>query len=158
LAILTKTWNNHSAGEEDMANTQNKTQPTVESVEEYLLTIDDEQKRQDAFKVKEIIERLSGEPAQMWGNAIIGCGTYHYKYDSGREGDFMRVGFAPRKANLVLYIMSGFSEYDALMEKLGKHKTGKSCLYVKRLSDIDESVLEEIITRSLAYMAEKYPE
>ncbi len=141
-----------------MSKNENKTQQTNESVDEYLLKIGDEQKRADAFKIKEMIERLSGEPAKMWGNSIIGCGTYHYKYESGREGDFMRVGFAPRKANLVLYIMSGFSEYEKLLDKLGKHKTGKSCLYIKRLSDLDESVLEEIITHSLAYMAEKYPE
>ncbi|WP_027835202.1 DUF1801 domain-containing protein [Maritalea myrionectae] len=141
-----------------MSKSDNKTQQTNESVDEYLLKIGDEQKRADAFKIKEMIERLSGEPAKMWGSSIIGCGTYHYKYESGREGDFMRVGFAPRKANLVVYIMSGFKEYDGLLEKLGKHKTGKSCLYIKRLSDIDESVLEELITLSLAYMAEKYPE
>ncbi|MCF4099856.1 DUF1801 domain-containing protein [Maritalea mediterranea] len=141
-----------------MANQQNKTQPTSVSVEAFLNTIEDDQKRADAFKIKEMIERLSGDTAQMWGTAIIGCGTYHYKYEGGREGNFMRVGFAPRKANLVLYIMSGFSEYEALLDNLGKHKTGKSCLYVKRLSDIDESVLEEIITLSLAYMAQKYPE
>lgn len=141
-----------------MSKNQNKTQPTAQDVEEYLLSIGDEIKRADAFKLKDMMERLSGEPAKMWGNAIIGCGTYHYKYESGREGDFMRVGFAPRKANLVIYIMSGFKEHDALMAKIGKHKTGKSCLYVKRLSDIDESVLEELITHSLAYMAQKYPE
>lgn len=141
-----------------MAKNQNKTQPTARSVDDALKTIEDDHRRADAFKTKEMIERLSGEAAQMWGSAIIGCGTYHYKYESGREGDFMRVGFAPRKANLVLYIMSGFNEYEALLQKLGKHKTGKSCLYIKRLSDIDESVLEEIISRSLASMAQKYPE
>ncbi len=141
-----------------MAKNENKTQATSQDVVEYLNTIEDDQKRTDAFKVKDLMTRLSGHPAKMWGSSIIGFGTYHYKYDSGREGDFLRVGFAPRKTNLVLYIMSGFSTYESLLEELGKHKTGKSCLYIKRLSDIDDSILEEIITQSLAYMAEKYPE
>lgn len=141
-----------------MAKNENKTQATSQDVVEYLNTIEDDQKREDAFKVKDLMTRLSGHPAKMWGSSIIGFGTYHYKYASGREGDFLRVGFAPRKANLVLYIMSGFSTYESLLEELGKHKTGKSCLYIKRLSDIDDSILEEIITQSLAYMAEKYPE
>lgn len=141
-----------------MAKNENKTQATSQDVVEYLNTIEDDQKRADAFKVKDLMTRLSGHPAKMWGSSIVGFGTYHYKYDSGREGDFLRVGFAPRKANLVLYIMSGFSTYESLLEELGKHKTGKSCLYIKRLSDIDDSILEEIINQSLAYMAEKYPE
>ena len=93
----------------------------------------------------------------MWGTSIMGFGHYHYKYESGREGDFMRSAFAARKANIVLYIMSGFSEYDQLLEKMGKHKHGKGCLYIKRLSDIDESILEEIITKSVQFMAQKYP-
>lgn len=141
-----------------MSNNQNKTQLTEASVVEHLMQIDDAQKRADCFKIKEMMERIVGAPAQMWGTSIVGFGHYHYKYDSGREGDFMRSGFAARKANIVLYIMSGFSEYDSLLEKLGKHKHGKGCLYIKRLSDLDESALEEIITRSVAYMAQKYPE
>ena len=141
-----------------MAKNQNKTQENDASVEEHLLQIEDETKRTDCIKIKEMMERLVGAPAKMWGSSIIGFGNYHYKYESGREGDFMRSGFAARKANIVLYIMSGFTEYDALLEKLGKHKHGKGCLYIKRLSDIDESVLEEIVTRSVAYMAQKYPE
>jgi hypothetical protein len=141
-----------------MSKNQNKTQITDASVDEHLMQIADEQKRTDCFKIKEMMERIVGAPAQMWGTSIVGFGKYHYKYDSGREGDFMRSGFAARKANIVLYIMSGFSEYDSLLEQMGKHKHGKGCLYIKRLSDIDESILEEIVTRSVAYMAQKYPE
>jgi nucleoid DNA-binding protein len=141
-----------------MSKNQNKTQITDASVDEHLMQIEDEQKRADCFKIKEMMERIVGAPAQMWGTSIIGFGKYHYKYESGREGDFMRSGFAARKANIVLYIMSGFSEYDSLLEQMGKHKHGKGCLYIKRLSDIDESILEEIVTRSVAYMAQKYPE
>ena len=141
-----------------MAKNQNKTQKTDASVDEYLMQIEDAEKRADCFKIKDMMERIVDAPARMWGTSIIGFGDYHYKYESGREGDFMRSGFAARKANIVLYIMAGFSEYDALLEKVGKHKHGKGCLYIKRLSDLDESALEEIITRSVAYMAQKYPE
>ena len=141
-----------------MSKNQNKTQETDADVNEYLLQIEDDTKRADCLKIRDMMERIVGAPAKMWGTSIIGFGNYHYKYESGREGDFMRSGFAARKANIVLYIMSGFSEYDALLEKLGKHKHGKGCLYIKRLSDVDESILEEIVTRSVAYMAEKYPE
>jgi len=146
------------AGDKEMAKNQNKTQETDASVDEYLMQIENDEKRADCFKIREMMERIVGAPAKMWGTAIIGFGNYHYKYESGREGDFMRSGFAARKANIVLYIMAGFSEYEALLEKMGPYKHGKSCLYIKRLSDLDESVLEEIITRSVAYMAEKYPE
>lgn len=141
-----------------MSKNQNKTQLTDADVDEYLMQIDDAQKRADCFKIKEMMTKIVNAPAQMWGASIIGFGQYHYKYESGREGDFMRAGFAARKANIVLYIMSGFSEYDSLLEQLGKHKHGKGCLYIKRLSDIDESILEEIIRRSVAFMAQKYPE
>jgi len=140
-----------------MAKNKNKTQETTESVDDYLMTIEDDSKRADCFKIKDMMERLVGEPGKMWGTSIIGFGNYHYKYESGREGDFLRSGFAARKANIVLYIMSGFSEYEQLLKKLGKHKHGKGCLYIKRLDDIDESALEEIVKKSVAYMSEKYP-
>ncbi|MGJ8529242.1 DUF1801 domain-containing protein [Maritalea sp.] len=141
-----------------MTKNQNKTLETSADVDAYLLQIEDETKRLDCLKIKEMMERIVGAPAKMWGTSIIGFGTYHYKYESGREGDFMRSGFAARKANIVLYIMSGFSDYDELLEKIGKYKTGKSCLYIKRLSDIDESILEEMVTKSVQFMAQKYPE
>ena len=103
------------------------------------------------------MERLSGEPAAMWGPSIVGFGSYHYKYESGREGDACRIGFSPRAKELVLYGL-GVARQPALMERLGKHKTGKGCLYIKRLSDVDEGVLEELATEALAHMNEKYPD
>ena len=137
---------------------ENKTKATEESVIKFLTAVTPEQKRQDAFTLLEMMERLSGYQAKMWGPSIVGFGQYHYKYDSGREGDFMRIGFSPRKANLSLYIIAGINKYQDLLVQLGKHKTGKSCLYVNKLSDIKLSVLEQIITAELAFMAEKYPE
>ena len=103
-----------------------------------------------------MMRRITGEEPRLWGPSIIGFGEYHYKYESGREGDFMRVGFSPRKANLVLYIMPGFARHDALLDRLGKHKTGKSCLYINKLDDVDRDVLETLIAESWAAMAEKY--
>ncbi|MEQ8909458.1 MAG: DUF1801 domain-containing protein [Vicingaceae bacterium] len=134
----------------------NKTQPTESSVEDFLNQAEPEQRRKDAFEVLEMIKEVSGEEPKMWGSSIVGFGSYHYKYDSGREGDFLRIGFSPRKTALTLYIMSGFSRYDELMQKLGKHKTGKSCLYLKKLSDVDQEVLKELMEESLKFMREKY--
>ncbi len=99
----------------------------------------------------------TGERAALWGPSIIGYGSYHYKYDSGREGVMCRLGFSPRAANLVLYVVTGTRECDALLAKLGKHKTGVSCLYINKLSDVNESVLKQLIAKSWAYMNEKYP-
>ena len=96
-----------------------------------------------------MMERLSGHPPKMWGPSIVGFGRYHYTYDSGREGDFLATGFSPRKANMSIYIMPGYQDYGALMERLGKHKLGKSCLYVNKLADIDLEVLEELIRAGL---------
>ena len=137
---------------------QNKTQPTDESVIKFLTAVQPDQKRQDGFALLEMMERLSGYQAKMWGPSIIGFGQYHYKYDSGREGDFMRIGFSPRKTKHSLYIVSGLSRHQGLLDQLGKHKTGKSCLYVNHLKDIKLDVLEQLIVADLAYMAEKYPE
>ncbi len=136
----------------------NKTQATEASVIKFLTAVTPEQKRQDAFTLLEMMERLSGYQAKMWGPSIVGFGQYHYRYDSGREGDFMRIGFSPRKANISLYIITGLSRYPELLDQLGKHKTGKSCLYVNKLKDIKLNVLEQLISKELAYMAEKYPE
>jgi hypothetical protein len=140
-----------------MAKSENKTKQTVASVDDYIASVADPNQRADAEQIRALMERLSGEPAKMWGPSIIGFGSYHYKYDSGREGDMCRIGFSPRKGQTVLYLIDGFDGQPELMAKLGKHKTGKSCLYVKRLSDVDGEVLEELCTRSLACMAEKYP-
>lgn len=140
-----------------MAKNQNKTTVNDASVRAFLDTVSPEQKREDAYRIMEIMEELSGEEAKMWGSSIIGYGQYHYKYDSGREGDFMRVGFSPRKAKHSLYIMSGFSAYEDILARLGKFKTGKSCLYINKLADVDEEVLKELISASLDFMNERYP-
>jgi len=102
------------------------------------------------------MKQISSEEPKMWGTSIVGFGNYHYKYESGREGDFMKVGFSPRKTSLTLYIMPGFKRYDDLMEKLGKYKTGKSCLYIKKLEDVDQDVLKELICSSFDHMTKKY--
>lgn len=141
-----------------MAKSENKTKPTVVQVGDFLESVSDPQQKQDAGIIIDMMERLSGHPPKMWGPSIIGFGSYHYQYESGREGDMCRIGFSPRKGQTVLYLLDGFSGYAELLEKLGKHKTGKSCLYVKRLKDVDTNVLEELVSRSLAWMAEKYPE
>lgn len=132
-----------------------KTTPNRASVSAFLAAIPDEDRRRDCRKVVQLMKRVTGAQPKMWGASIVGFGTYHYKYESGREGDWFLAGFAPRKSDLTLYIMSGFPQHEALMKKLGKHKTGKSCLYIKRLADIDEGVLEELVRRSVAYVAKR---
>ncbi len=135
-----------------------KTKPTGVAVDTFLDGVADPQKREDAKEVRAMMERLSGHPAAMWGPSIVGFGSYHYKYDSGHEGDMARIGFSPRAKELVFYLVESFSRHQHLMEKLGKYRTGKCCLYIKRLSDVDESVLEALVAESLDYMSEKYPE
>ncbi len=141
-----------------MTKAENKTQATVAHVEDFVTGIADENQRADACSLIALMTRLSGEPATMWGPSIIGFGRYRYRYNSGREGEMCRIGFSPRKGQTVLYLIDGFKGHAELMAKLGKHKTGKSCLYVKRLSDIDLVVLEDMCRSSLAYMAAEYPE
>ena len=134
-----------------------KTVPTIASVDAFIAAVDDAQKREDCHAVAAIMAEATGASAQMWGTSIVGFGTYHYRYASGREGDFMEVGFSPRKRALTLYIMAGFSEYGDLLAKLGKHTTGKSCLYIKRLADVDQNVLREMVERSVRHIRDKYP-
>lgn len=134
-----------------------KTKPTGVAVDTFIDKVPNPQRREDAKKVRAMMERLSGEPAQMWGPSIVGFGQYHYKYESGHEGDMARIGFSPRAAELVFYVVADFARHQALMDKLGKHRTGKCCLYIKKLSDVDEAVLEELVVEGLAYMDEKYP-
>ena len=141
-----------------MAKYELKTKATPVGVDEFIDTVADESKRADAHKIAAMMERVSGCEPKMWGPSIIGFGQYHYKYASGHEGDMARIGFSPRKGNIVLYIVDGFSGYTDLLAKLGKHKTGKSCLYIKRLADIDEAVLEQLCVGSIKWMDEKYPE
>jgi hypothetical protein len=136
---------------------ENKTQPTTASVDAFIAAAQPPERSADAKVVRTLMERLSGEPATMWGPSIIGFGSCHYKYDSGREGDMPRIGFWPRKAELVFYLSDEFLEHADLMARLGKHRTGKSCLYVKRLSDIDMTVLEALIEGSLNASDARYP-
>ena len=129
-----------------------KTKKNDDRVEDFLNSVADQQKREDSFAILDIMKVITGAEPKMWGSSIIGFGNYHYKYKSGREGDWFQVGFSPRKQSITLYIMSGFSRYDALLKKLGKYKNGKSCLYVKRLSDVDIDVLTELVTQSVAHV------
>ena len=138
-----------------MAKAELKTKPNELSVEEFLKGIEDEKRRADAFQLLGIFERVTGEEPKMWGPSIIGFGSRLLKYESGRELDWMITGFSPRKANLTLYIMNGFAKYDEHLKRLGKHKTGVSCLYIKRLSDADPDVLEDLIRDSVAYVRSK---
>lgn len=122
-----------------------KTKPTNQSVDEFLNKIPESERRADCFEVAKIMEGITGEKPKMWGPSIVGFGSYHYKYASGREGDWPMMGFSPRKKDLTLYIMMGFEKHADLMEKLGKHSTGKSCLYIKRLSDVHIPTLKQLI-------------
>lgn len=133
-----------------------KTTPNEQSVEDFLQSVDNEQKRQDCYAILEMMKEAAGAEPQMWGPSIIGFGNYHYKYESGREGDWFLTGFSPRKQNLTLYIMPGFGRYEDLMNKLGKYKTGKSCLYIKKLEDVDREVLKQLVEESVDYLQKKY--
>lgn len=144
-----------SAKSSSTRKTENKTRPTQESVDDFLHAVDHPRRREDSFEMLEIMTRLSGYPAVLWGN-IIGFGQYHYIYDSGREGDMFLTGFAPRKTALTAYIMGGFGAYDDLLARLGTFKIGKACLYIPRLSNVDRAVLEDLIGQSLDYMRSKY--
>jgi hypothetical protein len=129
-----------------------KTKENDASVEQFLSSVDNDQRRQDAFVVLELMKDVTGEEPRMWGDSIVGFGRYHYRGASGREGDWFVTGFSPRKQNLTLYIMSGFDAYENLLGKLGKYSTGKSCLYVKRLSDVDRDALRELVRQSVENM------
>ncbi|RDV39433.1 DUF1801 domain-containing protein [Bradymonadaceae bacterium TMQ3] len=133
-----------------------KTKPTNQTPADFIDAIDDPKRRDDCLRLLTIFEEEVGAPAVMWGDAIIGFGTYHYIYKSGRECDWMLAGFSPRKRNISLYIMSGFEGVEDIMSRLGKHKTGKSCLYINKLADIDEAALRELIQRSLTYLKATY--
>lgn len=139
-----------------MAKSENKTQPTDVSPADFLTTVEPQRRRDDGFALLEFFNDVTGLKPRMWGPSIIGYGRYHYRYDSGREGEFMLTGFSPRKSALSLYVMSGFSNRADKLERLGKHKTGKSCLYVNKLADVDLGVLKEIVLDDLAYMRANY--
>lgn len=131
---------------------ENKTKPTNADVIEFINNVPDERKRQDSLTVLELMHEVTGEEPKLWGTSMVGFGSYHYKYASGREGDTFLTGFSPRKQALTIYITAGFAQYEALMAKLGKHTTGSSCLYVKRLADIDLDVLRELVAKSVDHM------
>ena len=135
----------------------NKTVATDGSVEDFLNSVEHPVRREDGLRLNEMFKRITGWQPKMWGPSIIGYGEYHYKYDSGREGDFLATGFSPRKANQSIYIMPGYQDYGHIMTRLGKHKLGKACLYVTKLADIDEAVLEELVLTGLEDLKKKYP-
>jgi hypothetical protein len=141
-----------------MAKANNKTQTTSVDPKDFIAAVEPDKKKVDAEALLAFFNRVTGLKPKMWGPSIIGYGRYHYKYESGREGEFMLTGFSPRKQNLTLYVMPGyrFGEMQEKLSRLGKHKLGKSCLYINKLADVDMDVLEEIVTEGVAYMRETY--
>jgi hypothetical protein len=135
---------------------ENKTQPTNLSVKAFIDSLDDQQKIADSYSLLDLMKEITGCEPKMWGPSIIGFDQYHYKYESGREGNFLKVGFSPRKREFSIYLMCRFDKNEELMKKLGKHRTGKSCLYVKRLEDINMDVLSELVLESVKFVNEKY--
>ena len=136
---------------------ENKTQPTALSVAVFIKSKVDETRRADAEALVRLMQAATGEKPKMWGPSIIGFGSYHYTYESGREGDMPLAGFSPRKAATVFYITTGFSESEALLGKLGKYTSGKSCLYIKKLADVDRKVLEALVVKSVAAKRARRP-
>ena len=132
-----------------------KTKQNEQDVYEFLDGVSNETRKNDSYKVLELMQTATGVEPKMWGDSIVGFASYHYKYASGREGDWFLTGFSPRKQSLTLYIMPGFDEYEALLEELGKHKIGKSCLYINKLEDVDISVLRKLVEKSVKKMAEQ---
>lgn len=137
-----------------MAGSENKTKPNEQDVASFLKHVEPAQKQQDCQQILSMMKKATGAEPKMWGGSIIGFGEYHYKYASGREGDWFLTGFSPRKQNISLYIMAGFDRYEELMSQLGKYKTGKSCLYINKLADVDTDVLEKLIELSATYVEE----
>jgi hypothetical protein len=137
---------------------ENKTKETEKSVEDFINTVEDQKKRQDSFELVKLFQEVSGFEPKMWGDSIIGFGSYHYKYESGREGDFLLIGFSPRKNAISLYMSCDIQGQHAdLLSGLGKFKSGKSCLYINKLEDIDIEVLKELANASMEFTSEKYP-
>lgn len=135
---------------------ENKTQENDADVNAFLDKVEPEAKRNDSYKVLQLMEDIIGVKAKMWGPSIIGFGNYRLKYESGREMDWFYTGFSPRRQNLTIYIMNGFGRYDDLLSQLGKHKTGKSCLYISKLEQIDMEILKELISESHKHLKQKY--
>ena len=131
-----------------------KTKKNEKSVEAFLNGVEDEKKREACLIISEMMADITGEEPKMWGDSIVGYGEYRYEYASGRQGEWFLTGFSPRKRNVTLYIMSGFEDYDSILENLGKYKTGRSCLYINRIEDIDTDVLRELVEQSVKHMSE----
>ncbi|CAG9623669.1 DUF1801 domain-containing protein [Sutcliffiella rhizosphaerae] len=135
-----------------------KTKETENNVIEFIESVDSPKKREDAFKLLDIFTEASGFEAKMWGPSIIGFGSYHYKYESGHQGDTMMVGFSPRKAKISLYFATGDTKREELLTKFGKHTTGKACVYINKVADIDVKVLKELIEQSVEFLNKTYPQ
>ncbi|QFT90321.1 hypothetical protein FIU87_16775 [Bacillus sp. THAF10] len=135
-----------------------KTKETENSVIEFIEGVDNPKKREDAYRLLDIFTETTGFEAKMWGPSIIGFGSYHYKYATGHEGDSMLVGFSPRKAKISLYLATGDAKREELLNKFGKHTTGKACVYINKVADIDEEVLKELIQQSVSFTQETYPQ
>lgn len=136
--------------------TENKTKPTDANVSAFLGAIEDERRREDSQTLLALMGRVTGKPAVMWGTSIVGFDTYHYRYESGREGDWAVTGFSPRKGDISIYLAAGSADQADLLARLGRHKMGKACLYIRRLSDIDLAVLEQLIAASVAEVKQRY--
>ncbi|OAX49412.1 DUF1801 domain-containing protein [Paenibacillus sp. AD87] len=135
-----------------------KTKETDNSVIEFIESVDSPKKREDAYQLLDIFSETTGYKAKMWGPSIIGFGAYHYKYESGHEGDAPLVGFSPRKAKISLYFATGDAERENLLKDFGKHKTGKACVYVNKVADINLDVLQALINQSIRFLKETYPD
>lgn len=135
---------------------ENKTKPTSVAVSDFLATVSDLTQRADSYVLIDMMKEITNHDPLMWGTSIIGFGNYHYKYDSGREGDTVLTGFSPRSKNIAIYILAGFERYPEILATLGKYKTAKSCLYIKRLSDVNLNSLRQLITASYEHMNTKY--
>ena len=131
---------------------ENKTQKTGASVDEFIASVENRRRREDGLTLLHMMKEITGLVPEMWGPSIVGFGEYHYKYDSGREGDMPLTGFSPRSRSLSLYIMAGFDEYDDLLNRLGKHRIGASCLYINKLADVDMGVLRDLIAQSYEHI------
>lgn len=135
---------------------QNKTVPTGADVSTFLKSVEPHRRREDALALNAMFQRVTGFQPQIWGTSIVGYGRYHYRYDSGRDGDFLATGFSPRKSRLVLYIMPGYADFGALLTRLGKHQLGKSCLYLNKLADVDPDVLARLIRAGMDDLATRW--
>jgi len=134
-----------------------KTKLTEKSVDSFIATVEDDKVREDCYTIINLMEKVTGEKPKMWGSAIVGFGKYTYKYESGRSGEICMTGFSPRKANITLYVLAGFPEQAELLQDLGKHKSGKGCLYIKKLDDVNINILKSLIKESITFLKERYP-